>query len=783
MLKTNLFSLAVMLSTGFSLMAQTSNLPLIQINALEYEGAFVIPGHPYGESNSNYCNGVIEYNSANHSLFFAGHNVHGGIAEFEIPPLVNSTTLSDLNISSNLQGFRTVLDDISNPQAINTVTGLKLYNGKLIVNGLMYYNAAANNTHTSLVIDNPSDIANSVLSGYYEMEGACHSAGWISDIPSNLQSELASTHLGGASSKNPINSRLPQGVTAFTFNPSDISGSTLDMISTTPLMDYSLLNPLYADYSTYSNPNYNISSVTAAHFTGHTKADIGAVSGSNSLWTELSAAEYGFIVPGTRTYLTIGFSGGHNSGIGYKAKQNNGNVCGGPCAYDSNDYYNYYWLWDVNDMIAVKNGTMAANDVRPYARGEFTVPFQTDLYSNTAEFHPIVGGTYNATDNLLYLTIYDGAATGKYSKNPVVVAYSIGDVFLNTDQEVSLGSDTSLCVTESLTLDITGQIDSVESVKWYKNGIQINVFYPSPYLTVTSNGLYSVVITTEDGSTYTDEISIDFINCDCNATPDIDHTIDNCIYSFSAPNAENMADGFYSYGYLWDFGDGTTSTHINPQHSFSNQGYATVTLKHFVIDENGNCCTRESSTNVLVNSECVMTCGVIPSIKSTVNTASNTQSFQSNSTILGRTAGYRWTLDGDLISTQYSVSINNDNITENQELCLTVYSIDSDHNCCEETICLTINPSSTISNKMAQSDLSMSVYPNPNSGITQVNIQDFDIDKTYKMTINDISGKTLMSQILSSQETTLNLSHYHTGLYFIHLSDGKNKNVIKLIKE
>ena len=329
-----------MLCLGIQLTAQTSNLPLIEIDALEYEGAFIIPSTTYGESHAGYSNGTIEYNSTNHSLFFAGHNVLGGVAEFAIPSLVNSTSLSDLNTSTNLQPYRTLLNDVPNPQSINTITGLKHYNGKLIINGLMYYNANANNTHTSLVVDNASDITNSTLSGFYEMEGACHSAGWISDVPTNLQNLLGTNYLSGASSKSPINSRLAQGVSAFAVNPADFIGSTTNIIPTTPFMDYDLIDPLYADYSTYHNANYNIESVDLPHFSGHTKADIGAVAGTNALWTELSAAAYGFIVPGTRTYLTMGSSGGHNSGIGYKAKQNNGNVCGGPCAYDVNDYYN-----------------------------------------------------------------------------------------------------------------------------------------------------------------------------------------------------------------------------------------------------------------------------------------------------------------------------------------------------------------------------------------------------------------------------------------------------------
>ncbi len=775
-----------MLCLGIQLTAQTSNLPLIEIDALEYEGAFIIPSTTYGESHAGYSNGTIEYNAANHSLFFAGHNVLGGVAEFAIPSLINSTTLSDLNTCSNLQPYRTLLNDVPNPQSINTITGLKIYNGKLIINGLMYYNANANNTHTSLVVDNASDITNSTLSGFYEMEGACHSAGWISDVPTNLQNLLGTHYLSGASSKSPINSRLAQGITAFAVNPADFSGSTANMIPTTPFMDYDLIDPVYADYSSYYNANYNIESVDSLHFTGHTKADIGAVAGTNTLWTELSSAAYGFIVPGTRTYLTIGASGGHNSGIGYKAKQNNGNVCGGPCAYDADDYYNYYWLWDVNDMIAVKNGTMAANDVRPYAQGEFNVPFQTDIFTNTAEFHPIVGGTYNQEDGLLYLTIYDGAAIGKYSKNPVIVAYSIGDVFINNEPFVFLGEDVSLCnnsvSNSSITVDVTGQVDSIESVYWYKNGIQIYVNYPSNSITITSAGLYSVTVNTENGLSYSDSIMVDYINCDCDIVPEIEYQVDNCTYNFSSPNSTTLSNGYTTLGYLWDFGNGVTSTLANPSHLFSTSGNNTVTLKHFIIDDIGNCCTREHSIQISVDHSCVYSCGIIPSILHFENPSR--QTFQSTSTVLGPMSALRWTLDGNIISSENLILLSNANIEENQELCLTIYSIDADGFCCEETVCQTINPIvSTSAPKITQPDLGLIISPNPNTGIAEIRIQDFDDNKTYTLSLKTISGKTLKTNIMQNRTSEIDLTKYTTGLYFIHISDGNQTKVNKIIKE
>ncbi len=125
---------------------------------------------------------------------------------------------------------------------------------------------------------------------------------------------------------------------------------------------------------------------------------------------------FGLVVPGTRTYLTIGHSGGHSSGVCYKCTQNDGNLCGGYCARDADDYYHYYWLWNLDDLLAVKAGSKASHDVRPYDYGEFPTPFATGAFG---------GGTYDERSGLLFLTVQKAdRAQGTYSNPPVVVAFS-----------------------------------------------------------------------------------------------------------------------------------------------------------------------------------------------------------------------------------------------------------------------------------------------------------------------------------------------------------------------
>ncbi len=495
-----------------NLMAQASSLPLIEIGDLEYQGAFRIPVGDQGESRADYASGQIEYNPVNNSLFFAGYNLDGAIAEISIPTLVNSIDVNALNSATYLQDFYRVLDRTpdSNPQNINRVTGIKLFNGKLIVNGLEYYDAPANNTHTTLVVDNPSDLENSTIEGYYELNGAAHIAGWMSPVPTEWQNILGGNYIAGNSSKYPIAGRQSMGPSAFIFDPSNLSGTPSGIIPTVTLLDFDITNPLYADYSSYVNAHYNVFETNGTTpFSGHTSEDLGVIAGTNNLWTSESQASYGFIVPGSRTYMTLGSSGGHMSGIGYKATQNDGNLCGGPCPYDANDQYNYYWLWDINDLVEVKNGTKQPYEIRPYTYGVFDVPFQTDIFTGgTPEHHPVYGGTYDTDSELLYLTVYDAGSISQYERIPLILAYKINETALSIDNEVL---NSSISITPNPTSNmftISLKDDALEKVIIY-NQLGQKVKEVTTNIVDISNvakGIYFVKVTTQSGKVTTKKI-------------------------------------------------------------------------------------------------------------------------------------------------------------------------------------------------------------------------------------------------------------------------------------
>ena len=375
-------------------------LPLVRLGDFQYAGGFRVPAQVYGASDVNYSEGPIGYNAGNHSLFIVGHSHHQALAEFGIPPLVKSSNLSELPMAgAPVQHFSPVLNRVAggNPQILNRIGGMQVLAGphgpELLVNAYEYYDGASDNTQTTLVIRDGQNLATSPIDGFYSFQGAAHTSGWISPVPPEWEAALGGALLTGHSSGIPIISRTSVGPSAFAFDPLAFVGgaSPTSQVPTIRLLDFHLNNGLHDDLSN--------------------------ASGTNGLWTHLSRVTYGFIPPGTRTLVTLGYSGGHTSGVCYKCTQNTGKVCGGFCTPDSNDNYPYYWFWDIKDLLAVKEGRMNSYDVRPYDYGKFPTPLPGEQLG---------GGSFDPSTGLLYLTIQKGDnLQGQYATPPVIVAYTV----------------------------------------------------------------------------------------------------------------------------------------------------------------------------------------------------------------------------------------------------------------------------------------------------------------------------------------------------------------------
>ena len=411
---------------------------LITISDMKYQGAVRFQRGVFGKSKLAYSNGVIAYNKDNNSFFIGGHNVQGGICEFAIPPLVISPNTADLEVGANLQGFITPLATLveKNTEGLNKIGGMEYINGELLVHAYTYYDANTPNTDTSLVIRNAGDIEISKIDGFFKFSGAAHEVLWISPIPNEYQQALGGDYISGASSAIPINGRSSMGPSAFSFNSKDIIGTakTDGNIVSNKLLDFSLKHVIadnelgwlpYAEWSGDIQYNYSGPRKPGEDFQ---KLYDASLVGKNPIWTSNTRANYGLIIPGTKTYAVFGSTGMFDSGGGYKIMQDNGKMCGGQCSAKVLDTHNRYWLFNVDDLIAVKNGTKEAHEVKPYERGRFTTPYESITARDTGMVSKprLSGGTYDIENGIIYLTLSRADYVSSiWDHMPVVLAYKV----------------------------------------------------------------------------------------------------------------------------------------------------------------------------------------------------------------------------------------------------------------------------------------------------------------------------------------------------------------------
>jgi hypothetical protein len=337
-----------------------------------------------------------------------GHAPDQAIAEYAVPALSLSDSLDSLSITPPpLQLYSKVLNraQTANPENVNIIGGLHLAKTSqginLFATCYIQYDANGAGKHSLLNITNPNSLADSPVKGFYILEGGPgHVAGWISPLPPELQALFGGSCIAGNSSGMSIISRTSVGPAAFAFNEEDVIAHSdhATPIRTVRLLDFDNdeAKRLHPDLLNQTN--------------------------TNDLWTQLAQVEYGFIIPGTRSYLTIGRMGGLTSDICYKCEQDNGRLCPGYCAQAAeDDNYHYYWLWDINDFMLVKEGKINSYTPRPYAYGKLRV---SPLIPGSAR---IGGGSFDPQSGDLYVSFRDADKGYKFSQPPLIAVFSVGN--------------------------------------------------------------------------------------------------------------------------------------------------------------------------------------------------------------------------------------------------------------------------------------------------------------------------------------------------------------------
>jgi hypothetical protein len=344
--------------------------PLLTRSSLTYIGAFRLPGGNLGSTYGFPYAGsggigtyAVAYNPARNSLFLGGHPYEQRIAEIAIPvSLVGTPRAAALsNLIDPLEGR---LNSINPSDPNQKVVGSALvFNSKLYLGAFSFYDGAATQNRSAFA--RPLDLSTGgQVTGPVKIGGTY--PGWVNKyaalIPMEWQALLGGPAIAGGSGGT-INSLQSWGPSASVFDPGQIGA--IDPVPAALVLGYPIANPL-AD-TTFGNPYWSQADVVT-----------------------------GVVFPaGTRTVLYFGKHGLGDYCYG------SGGSSGGSC-YDPDSssqgthaypYRSQVWAYDANELVAVKNGTKNAYDVRPY-----------DVWDLDASFKDIQGVGYDSANQRLYVS-------------------------------------------------------------------------------------------------------------------------------------------------------------------------------------------------------------------------------------------------------------------------------------------------------------------------------------------------------------------------------------------
>jgi len=398
----------ILITLAFALLAVSrvssqspSTLPLVQAADLVREGAFRLPGqNPAAAGDQNTFNGGGEglgIRPDGSGLYVLGSRSTEQMtaAEVTIPTPGTGTTLGGLPTAA----YKTAHVDPVNGQRAQIGCGGPLgdifaLSDRLLISAYCYYDAANVQIRSHWVRSGLS-LNGGTLTGPHEIASYATGggkAGWVSrymaPIPAEWQALLGGDLLVGNTAV-PILSRTSWGQTVTVTTAAAIGSGVA--------------------------PGKTVLGFTDVH--NIAACQEGQTSTLYTCADSIGGVEF---IPGTRSVL---FFGGHSDApfcygtdTNDPAKHLQADGEGGHFCYDppgsskgnhiGPPYVTRVWAFDANDLVAVKNGTKAMWDVRPYAQWDVTMPFATTATATDPVNAKHVGGTaYDPATKRLYLSM------------------------------------------------------------------------------------------------------------------------------------------------------------------------------------------------------------------------------------------------------------------------------------------------------------------------------------------------------------------------------------------
>ena len=412
---------------------------LLQKQHFTYEGAFRVPQGRLGGDSTKWSMGRgghgVTYNPANNSLVLAGSLFERMAVEISIPEPVNSTNINDLNIATTLQVPGRVAEKWANVNldgsAITngTRTGnFLVYNNKLIGNSWPYY-ASADEGHLSHFTSTLNWIDGNGLAnfsgfkrvGTVPFDTTKSNAGWtggyMGHIPPEWQDRLGWPAMTGNGATSVV-SRSSYGPSVSGFDPDDIGAVE---IAPTELFfgypgDHQTLGG-YSDGTLYYGMGTMVRGVAFPQ-----GSDTIMIFGRGGLgFNGTGDGCYGYGVSDPALHNTVRIDGVLNCyDLAFTDK--------GGHAYP---YESKIWLYDANDVLAVKAGTKEYWEVIPYDMIYLDMPFSSQNLMKDIE-----GVAYDPTTQRLFISQFlTDRWADQYEPNPIIHVYSL-DISQNIQNNI-----------------------------------------------------------------------------------------------------------------------------------------------------------------------------------------------------------------------------------------------------------------------------------------------------------------------------------------------------------
>ncbi len=224
-------------------------------------------------------------------------------------------------------------------------------------------------------------------------------------------------------------------------------------------------------------------------------------------------------------------------------------------------------------------------------------------------------GTYTVT-----LTIENDCGVSTYISQVVIATLPTANFSAN---------QTNVCGGASVNFTSTSSANSNAFAWTFNGGSPATSTLQNPTVLYTTPGVYPVTLTVTNNQGNNTKTIVNFITVNANPVASFTYTQTGLAFNFNSTSTNATT-------YLWNFGDGVTSTQQNPTHTYANPGNYTVTLNA----DNPQC------NNSIVNQSVMATAAPISifTASATSGCASFTTTFTSTSS--NNPTSYAWSFPG-----------------------------------------------------------------------------------------------------------------------------------------